>query len=96
MSKVLKMHTLSVERVYSRKKIQAAGNILSGVVQKTAEVEEAFRIAHNWRAHHAYPMVRERAKLTRIVNLLGGVTAGRIKRMSSIRKKLYFGSVQLG
>lgn len=88
------MHTLSVERLYSKKQIKLAGNLLSNKVQKTPEVEEAFRIMHNWRLHHAYPMVRERAKLTRLVKSQGGLTAGRLKRISSIRKKLH-GTVKL-
>ncbi len=63
-------------------------------MQRSPEVEEAFRILHNWRMHHAYPMVRERAKLTKLVKPLGGITAGRLKRTSSIRKKLR-GTVKL-
>lgn len=89
------MHTLSVERQYSKKQIKLAGRLLGGVVQRTPEVEEAFRIAHNWRLHHAYPMVRERAKLTRLVKPKGGLTAGRLKRISSIRKKLFRGNADL-
>lgn len=89
------MHTLSVERRYSKKQIKLAGRLLGGVVQRTPEVEEAFRIAHNWRLHHAYPMVRERAKLTRLVKPKGGLTAGRLKRISSIRKKLFRGDADL-
>ncbi|APX88677.1 hypothetical protein BV394_02125 [Brevirhabdus pacifica] len=45
----------------------------------------AFNVAHNWRAAHAYPLMRERIRLTTISK---GLTAGRIKRMDSIRKKL--------
>lgn len=89
------MHQLSIERVFSRKEIKHAGQLLVGQVQKTPEVEEAFRVMHNWRLHHAYPMVRERAKLTRIIKSLDGLTAGRLKRTSSIRKKLSRGIVKL-
>lgn len=89
------MHKLSVERLYSKRAIKLAGRILGQHVKRTPEVEEAFRILHNWRLHHAYPMVRERAKLTRTVNLMGGVTAGRLKRTASIRKKLFRGTVSL-
>lgn len=89
------MHTLSVERLFSKRQIKQAGSLLGGVVHQTPEVEEAFRIVHNWRLHHAYPMLRERAKLTRLVKSKGGITAGRLKRMSSIRKKLVRGSAKL-
>lgn len=90
------MHTHSVERQYSKKQIKTAGQLLVGEVQRSPEVEEAFRIAHNWRLHHAYPMLRERLKLTRLVKPMGGITVGRLKRMSSIRKKLRRGSTKLG
>lgn len=89
------MHSLSVERHFSKKQIKQAGRLLGGVVHKTPDVEEAFRILHNWRLHHSYPMVRERAKLTRLVKSCGGLTAGRLKRTSSIRKKLFRGSAKL-
>ena len=89
------MHTHSVERQYSKKQIKTAGQLLVGEVQRSPEVEEAFRIAHNWRLHHAYPMLRERLKLTRLVKPMGGITVGRLKRMSSIRKKLRRGSTKL-
>lgn len=89
------MHPLSVERQYSKKEIKEAGRLLAGRVQRSPEVEQAFRILHNWRMHHAYPMVRERTKLSRAVNPSGGLTAGRLKRISSIRKKLFRGTVKL-
>ncbi|MGJ8626091.1 MAG: hypothetical protein ACSHXB_03935 [Sulfitobacter sp.] len=54
------------------------------------------RLLHNWRLHHSYPMVRARAKLTRLVKSQGGFTARRLKRTSSIRKKLFRGSAKLG
>ncbi|ARE84931.1 RelA/SpoT domain-containing protein [Roseovarius mucosus] len=89
------MYTLSIERRYSKNQIKLAGRLLGGAVQRTPEVEEAFRIVHNWRLHHAYPMVRERAKLTRLVKPQGGLTAGRLKRLFSIRKKLFRRSAEL-
>jgi hypothetical protein len=88
------VHTLSVERTYSKRQIKEAVRLLGGTVQRTPEVEAAFRVLHNWRLHHAYPMVRERAKLTKLVKSRDGITAGRLKRTSSIRKKLR-GSVTL-
>lgn len=89
------MQKLSVERLYSRREIKLAGRLLGKPVQRAPEVEEAFRVLHNWRSHHSYPMVRERAKLTRLVKPFGGLTAGRLKRTSSIRKKLFRESAKL-
>lgn len=89
------MHSLSCELSYSKGQIERAGKLLGTIVQRSSEVEEAFRILHNWRWHHAYPMVRERAKLTRIVKQHGGLTAGRLKRTSSIRKKLFRTNIKL-
>ncbi|MEP2758982.1 MAG: RelA/SpoT domain-containing protein [Hyphomicrobiales bacterium] len=64
-------------------------------MQRSSEVEEAFRVMHNWRFHHAYPMVRERAKLNKLAKETGGFTSGRVKRISSIRKKLARSTVEL-
>jgi hypothetical protein len=54
------------------------------------ETIEAFRIAHNWRSAHIFPMMRVRYELGGKVRSFasGGTTASRLKRMSSIRKKL--------
>lgn len=91
------MHQMSIDREYSRSQIKAAGKLLEAQkIQRSEEIEDAFRVAHNWRLHHAYPMVRERARLTRLVKPLIGITAGRLKRMFSIRKKLFRGSTNLG
>jgi hypothetical protein len=92
---LLIMRKLSSELSYSKRQIRDAGKLLGTVAQRSAEIEDAFRILHNWRWHHAYPMVRERSKLTRIVKPLGGFTAGRLKRTSSIRKKLFRSPIQL-
>jgi len=89
------MRTLSSELSYSKRQIRDAGKLLGSVVQRSTDVDGAFRILHNWRWHHAYPMVRERSKLTRIVKPHGGFTAGRLKRTSSIRKKLFRSPIQL-
>lgn len=89
------MYKASVERLYSKRQIKQAGKLLGNIVQKNPETIEAFQVLHNWRFHHAYPMLRERAKLTRIVKPLGGITAGRLKRTSSIRKKLFRGTTKL-
>ena len=75
-------------REHSKKKIKDAGKLLSsGNLQYTDEVALAFRIAHNWRMAHAFPMLQERRSLSRVSGP-DADTAGRIKRMDSIRKKL--------
>lgn len=83
-------------REYSFGDIQRAGKVLSGVVHRTPEAIEAFKVAHNWRMAHLYPLMRERIRLTRYSGVCGGgTTSGRIKQMSSIRKKLKRGSANL-
>jgi len=89
------MHRLSNELLFSKREVRDAGARLGKVVLRSTEVEDAFRILHNWRWYHAYPMVRERSKLTRIVKPLDGITAGRLKRTSSIRKKLARTTIEL-
>jgi hypothetical protein len=89
------MHQLSIQLDYSKDAVKIAGDILSKRVTRTPETEEAFRVLHNWRLHHAYPMLRERAKLSRLTKQYGAITAGRLKRTSSIRKKLSLGKVKL-
>lgn len=83
-----------VKREFERSAIKKAGRLLADRLPYTPEAIEAFRIAHNWRMAHAYPMMRERAMLTRACAGLGD-TAGRIKRMDSIRKKLRRSSISL-
>jgi hypothetical protein len=76
---------------YSKRQIVDAGKLLSGSIQiLNDEVLEAFRIAHNWRAACALPMHMVRAELRGKVVRGGckGLTAGRLKRMDSIRRKL--------
>lgn len=83
---------------YSKRQIVEAGKLLrETLVEPTEEVMEAFRVAHNWRAAHAYPMhcVRHelRGKIRRGGG--GGLTAARVKRMASIRRKLMGSPVTL-
>lgn len=54
------------------------------------DINETFRIAYDWRNSHALPLRRIRAELAGKVRKLKatGITAGRLKRMLSIRKKL--------
>ncbi len=85
-------------RDHSFGEIKRAGAILTGAIPadraSDPEIQQAFRVAHNWRMAHAYPMVIERIRLGRIARS-GVVTAGRVKRMASIRAKLGRGSTDL-
>lgn len=85
-------------RQFSFGAIERAGKLLSSNIPlervDDEVVPDAFRTAHNWRMAHAYPMVAERMRLNHIAK--GGfVTAGRVKRMTSVRKKLSQGSATL-
>lgn len=81
---------------YSRTTVRNAGKVLAGVIpapQTEAEKEELahwFRVAHNWRRSHLYPMHRIRAELRARANRheQQAVVVARLKRMSSIRRKL--------
>lgn len=72
---------------YSKRQVKDAGQALRERMPYTEDAVRTFRIAHNWRMAHALPMIREKGMLTRLVGESGD-TAGRIKRMDSIRKKL--------
>ncbi|MFC3628245.1 RelA/SpoT domain-containing protein [Paracoccus angustae] len=85
-------------RQFSFGAIDRAGKLLATDIPldrvNDEAVREAFKTAHNWRMAHAYPMVAERMRLNHIAK--GGfVTAGRVKRMTSVRKKLKRGSATL-
>jgi ppGpp synthetase/RelA/SpoT-type nucleotidyltranferase len=79
---------------YSKAQVVKAGKALRGnIPYDPAHPDEhvnTFRIAHDWRASHALPMRAIRADLIGRLRRLDvkGVTAARIKRMISIRKKL--------
>lgn len=78
----------------SMRQVLRAGEALKGEILWTKEAEpeiiEIFRIANNWRESHAYPMRSLRHEM--IAKMRGlemeGITAARLKRMRSIRKKL--------
>lgn len=79
---------------YSKSAIVDARKALSediaydpGTIGDTAE---AFRVAHSWRLSAVYPMRRIRSELAGKVRATktGAITAARLKRMVSIRKKL--------
>jgi len=79
---------------YSRREIVSAGNMLASRIPdseaRSSEVLEAFKIARSWREANAYPMRRVRAELSGKSRSakVEGITAARLKRMPSIRKKL--------
>ncbi|WP_339852436.1 RelA/SpoT domain-containing protein [uncultured Nisaea sp.] len=79
---------------YSMKQVLRAGKALQGDMHWDESTKdqaiEIFRIAHSWRDSHALPMKSIRQEmLSRMRSLnLRGVTAARLKRMISIRKKL--------
>ena len=55
------------------------------------EIKQVFRVANDWRDSHAFPMQRVRAQVIGCLNHLrlnGRLTASRLKRMQSVRKKL--------
>lgn len=86
------------KREFSFGEIKRAGKLLSGVISVDARISEdvlhAFRVAHNWRMAHALPMIIERSRLA-FAAKGGVVTAGRVKRMASIRKKLQRTTISL-
>ena len=76
---------------FSKREIVAAGRALAGTITTADSAAlEVFRIAHNWRSAHVYPMRRLRMELTRTARKVhgGAITAARLKRMSSIRRKM--------
>ena len=77
---------------YSKREVVRVGDTLRGKIAEncTEEILQAFRIAYDWRNSHAYPMKRIRQELGGRVRRIraDAVTAGRMKRMSSIRRKL--------
>lgn len=83
-----------IKRDFRPEEVRAAGKALAGSFDYSPDVVDIFRIAHNFRMAHAWPLMRERVRLARIS---GGEadTSGRIKRMASIRKKLRRSSLHL-
>lgn len=98
---ITEQHELSIRLMtdtpncpYSRREIVYAGKVLASRIPdseaRSSEVLEAFKIARSWREANAYPMRRIRAELTGKSRSakVDGITAARLKRMPSIRKKL--------
>lgn len=79
--------------LYSKNEVNQAGKELGGDIpaESYERALDIFRIAYEWRGLHLYPMRKMRRELARISNsqkVEGIVTAGRLKRMQSIRRKL--------
>ena len=79
---------------HSKSTVVDAGKILAGKAEFNFETIKAFRVAHNWRSSHVYPMRRVRYELAWRARQLGipGIAVARLKRMASIRKKLSRGN----
>lgn len=80
---------------YSKKDVQRAGEALKGDLVWTPEadqtIRDVFSVANSWRDSHLYPMKQFRWAIIGMMNgmkLHGRLTAARLKRMPSIRKKL--------
>lgn len=79
---------------FSKKDVIRAGSALKGEVlwdpNAADEIRSIFRIANSWRASHAFPMHRMRSELHGRMSALKvkGLTAARLKQMTSIRGKL--------
>lgn len=81
---------------FSMKDVLRAGEALAGDVPWNSESDaaaarEIFKIAHNFRDSHAYPMRAMRYELQGRIKrkkIKGALTAARLKRMPSIRRKL--------
>jgi ppGpp synthetase/RelA/SpoT-type nucleotidyltranferase len=82
------------EFLYTKQDVKLAGNALRSSIELTEdardEVIRIFAIAHSWRDSHLFPMRHLRVQLAGHLRRMriDGVTASRLKRMPSIRKKL--------
>tara|TARA_R100001086_G_scaffold206006_1_gene121813 strand:+ start:1302 stop:2432 length:1131 start_codon:yes stop_codon:yes gene_type:complete len=76
------------------KEVIRAGKALRGTIEWNPDEAEAirsvFQVANSWRASHAFPMHRMRSELHGRMSALKikGLTAARLKQMSSVRGKL--------
>lgn len=82
---------------YSKKEVARAGRKLAcdlvWSVDTQDEIRHVFAVANNWRDSHAAPMRRIHAELIAKIRKLGlrhtsGISAARLKRMTSVRRKL--------
>ncbi len=85
-----------VER-HSKSEIVNAGKLIASQPAYDEDAVRAFKIAHDWRSAHIVPMRKIRFDLTLNTKRVqsGGITAARLKRMQSIRKKLVRGPLSL-
>ncbi|WP_051129067.1 RelA/SpoT domain-containing protein [Brucella anthropi] len=89
------------EFTYSKNELKKAGKALSGDLIWTPESRDdhvrIFKVAYDWRNSHAYPLHKVRQEL--LANIRRGkkkgITAARMKRMASIRRKLRLLSTKL-
>lgn len=86
---------------YDMAAVRRAGKALSKAVlwdeSRREEILQTFAIAHSWRDAHIGPMRSMRQSIVQRVRHSGqpGITAGRAKRMTSIRKKLKRSTLKL-
>jgi Region found in RelA / SpoT proteins len=79
---------------YSMNEVKRAGEALRGDIPwdetRRDELLRIFSVANNWMDTHLYPMVQLRHEVVGKIRKLKleGITAARLKRMSSVRKKL--------
>lgn len=86
-----------VKPEHSKSEVVSAGKALAGPIAYGPDAYQVFGIAHNWRAAFAFPMHAIRQDLRGKVRRGGGtgLTAARLKRMASIRRKLKSSQVSL-
>lgn len=79
---------------HSKSEVVDAGKKIASKLQLTEEAIAAFRVAHQWRSSHVYPMRRVRHEIAWKAKKLGtpGIAVARLKRMQSIRKKIQRGN----
>lgn len=83
---------------YSREEVNAAGNFLIGKLSKVTEKDKAYDIINNWRSSHSWPLhiIQKRLRIKAKKADKSSLVAQRIKRLSSISKKLErFGEMKL-
>jgi len=79
---------------FSKNDVKRAGKALEGKLlwmpEHEKEIRKTFQVANSWLASHALPMARMRAELHGQMSALEtkGLTAARLKQMTSIRRKL--------
>ena len=91
----------SDEEFPSKNAVRKASRVLrethDAASRDSRELNESFRIAHAWRDAHLIPMRKLRASAAAHARLVDSriITAGRVKRMRSIRKKLHRSQINL-